>query len=808
MSGHPNQQSVWASESAMDRLVETACALFGTNMGLVSILGDDELSFRSLIGLDDASVPPQLSVTKQMVQRGSGAILVITNALEDEQVRDHPLVTGPLGVRFFAGATISVASDRPVGIIGVLAQKPRPALSACQQEALLRLARMAGDILDQSQAERRLSEQLAKLRLAEQLAGIGHWRLDVETGQLQWSDEAYRIHGVSPETFIPTRQEVVALYDPDDRPVIAAVFGGDIPPGDSFLARIWREDGGVVQTRSSAMLEYDEDGRFTGVFGVVRDITAREAERAALVQSEANYRLLADNLGDVIARVAADGLIDYVSPAGYALLGYEPETVNGCTAQSFIHPDDWPRVRRLTVRSMTGASSERIQHRVVHRDGRAIWVESHCRPLPRTDGRRPAIVLTLSDISERKRLEQEWIAARDRAEAADRAKSEFLANMSHELRTPLTSVIGFSGLLQESSGLSADQARYVARIATSSKALLGVINDILDYSKLEANAVSLEDRPFSICEMIDGAAGIVEAQCKERGLSLVVDCASDLPATLTGDEGRLRQVTLNFLSNAVKFTASGQIGLQASIAGGMLRVAVSDTGIGIAAEKLHALFDRFSQADASTTRLYGGTGLGLSISRKLIERMGGTVGVESQLGRGSTFWFEVPARLSQQAIAATPAEAVPAMQDLRILVADDVAANRELITAIMTSFGATVDTVGDGAQAVDAVQNGDYDVVLMDVHMPVLDGLDATRAIRALPEPKGSTRIVALTANVQADQVLKCSEAGMDGHVGKPIRIVELVEAIQHAMATHVSAPAAQSTAPSVPDRHVRGRGA
>lgn len=808
MSGHPTQQGAGAPESAMDRLVETACALFGTNMGLVSILGDDELRFRSLIGLDDASVPPQLSVTKQMVQMGSGAVVVIPNALEDAGVKSHPLVTGPLGVRFFAGATISVAPDRPVGIIGVLAQEPRPALSACQHEALLRLARMAGDILDQSQAERRLSEQLAKLRLAEQLAGIGHWRLDVETGELQWSDEACRIHGMSPETFVPTRQEVVALYDPDDRPVIAAVFSGEIPEGDSYLARIQRDGGKSVQTRSSATLEYDEDGRVTGVFGVVRDITAREAERAALVESEANYRLLADNLGDVIARVAANGLIDYVSPAAQTLLGYDLQAVTGCTAQSFIHPDDWPMVRRLTVRSLTGASSERIQHRVVHRDGRAIWVESHCRPLPCTEGQRPAIVLTLSDISERKRLEQEWIAARDRAEAADRAKSEFLANMSHELRTPLTSVIGFSGLLQESSGLSADQARYVDRIATSSKALLGVINDILDYSKLEANAVSLEDRPFSVGKMIEGAAGIVEAQCTERGLSLVVDCAPDLPATLTGDESRLRQVTLNFLSNAVKFTASGEIRLQVSMVDGMLRIAVSDTGIGIASEKLDALFDRFSQADASTTRLYGGTGLGLSISRKLIELMSGTLGVESRLGRGSTFWFEVPARLAQQPAVSPPEQAAPLMQGLRILVADDVAANRELITAIMTSLGASVDTVPDGAQAVAGVQGADYDIVLMDVHMPVLDGLGATQAIRALPEPRGSTRIVALTANVQADQVLKCSEAGMDGHVGKPIRIVELVEAIQRAMAVDASAPAAQSTAPGVSDRHVRGRSA
>lgn len=776
----PHASDLQIAESAMDRIVKTACALFGTPMGLVSILGDDELRFRSLVGLDDAAVPPQLSVTRVMVEQGVGAVLVIPNTLNDERVCRHPLVTGELALRFFAGATVSLSSGQPVGLICVLDDVPRADLSPREIEALKRLARMAGDILDRGGAERRQDEQLTKLRLAETLAGVGHWRLDLTTGELEWSDEACRIHGMSPGGFVPTRDQVVDLYEPADRPMIAGVFNGVVPPGDSYLARVRRPDGSSRKTRSSAKLEHDEDGRLTAIFGVVRDITMREAEQAALIRSEANYRLLADNLGDVIARVGPGGLIDYVSPAATTLLGYEVDRVLGSTAQSFIHPQDWAMVRRLTARAILGASSERIQHRVVHRDGRPIWVESHCRPLPCPKDSGPSIVLTLSDISERKRLEQEWIAARDRAEAADKAKSEFLANMSHELRTPLTSVIGFSGLLQQSAGLSMEEARYVDRIATSSKALLGVINDILDYSKLEADAVSLEERPFSVTGMINGAAAIIEGRCKERGLALTVACAADLPPMLTGDEGRLRQVALNFLSNAVKFTASGQIGLRASMVDGRLRVAVTDTGIGIAPEKLDSLFDRFSQADASTTRLYGGTGLGLSISHKLIERMDGTVGVDSQVGKGSTFWFEVPMTFAQRPGDAAVEQEEPAtVEGLSILVADDVAANRELVTAILSSLGATVQTVADGAQAVNAVQTGSFDLVLMDVHMPVLDGLGATQAIRALRGSRGTTPVVALTANVQPDHIIKCHEAGMDGHVGKPIGIPELVDAIR-----------------------------
>jgi len=236
---------------------------------------------------------------------------------------------------------------------------------------------------------------------------------------------------------------------------------------------------------------------------------------------------------------------------------------------------------------------------------------------------------------------------------------------------------------------------------------------------------------------------------------------------------------LNFLANATKFTATGGVTLAASWSGERLRVAVRDTGIGIPADKIDTLFERFSQADNSTTRVYGGTGLGLSISRRLVEMMDGEIGAESRVGEGSTFWFEIPL---------SPAEAIisddrygddtPSPEGLRILVADDAAANRELAVAILGGLGVAVETVEDGAQAVEAARNGAYDLILMDVHMPVMDGLDATRAIRRLDGPAGQTPIVALTANVQPEQVQRCREAGMDDHVGKPIQVAELLRVI------------------------------
>jgi CheY-like chemotaxis protein len=250
-----------------------------------------------------------------------------------------------------------------------------------------------------------------------------------------------------------------------------------------------------------------------------------------------------------------------------------------------------------------------------------------------------------------------------------------------------------------------------------------------------------------------------------------------------GDEGRLRQVTLNFLSNAVKFTTTGTIRLSMTAVQDRLRVAVSDSGIGIAQDKIDALFDRFTQADASTTRVYGGTGLGLAISRRLIEMMGGTIGADSRPGEGSTFWFEVPMLGAVAGEQAADVGDLAVDLGLKILMADDAAPNRELVTAILGGLGLAVETVCNGAEAVEAARTGAYDLILMDVHMPVMDGLDATRAIRAMGGTAGRTPIVALTANVQPEQVVRCREAGMDGHVGKPIQLGELLMVLATASA-------------------------
>ena len=782
-----NRQDSLGLETPFDHLTALLCGQFEVPFGLVSLVHGDLAVFRSEVGLGERAIARDASVSKILVDMGPGAHLVIEDALLHPVLKDHPMVAGKPFLRFFAGATVSNGKGEAVGAVGVMDTKPRPGLTPAEFSTLDHVAAIAGSLLDQSTARQLQTEQLGLLNLAEQMSGVGHWRYDVLTQEVVWSDEVYRMRGRDRATYIPTIEHELEDYHPDDRALIREKVGAARATGKGFdiQARLIGADGERI-TQSKALCETDEQGAVVALFGVMQDVTDQVRGHERVAASESRYRLLADNATDIIATYGMDGVFRYISPAIEGAMGYRPDELVGQPFWNFMHPDDVNAVRAAFTayaKAGPGAPSPRVPYRSLRKDGRTAWLEAHPKLIRDADGKAYEFQDVVRDVTETKALEDQLIASRDVAEAGARAKSEFLANMSHELRTPLTSVIGFSGLLQSSTSLPEAERMYANRIATASEALLGVINDILDYSKLEADAVDLDPQAFDPRAMAEGAAAIVEAQCQAKGLILETEIGTDLPASLMGDAGRLRQVALNFLSNAVKFTAAGTVRLAMTASDGRLRVAVTDSGIGIPPHKIEALFDRFTQADASTTRVYGGTGLGLAISRRLIEMMGGEIGADSEPGKGSTFWFEVPL---QEAVAGTEAAAAGDLavdRDLKILMADDAAPNRELVTAILGGLGLALETVCNGAEAVEAARTGAYDLILMDVHMPVMDGLDATRAIRAMGGVVGRTPIIALTANVQPEQVLRCREAGMDGHVGKPIQVSELLTALAMASA-------------------------
>jgi len=513
--------------------------------------------------------------------------------------------------------------------------------------------------------------------------------------------------------------------------------------------------------------------------GVMRSLGIRRRFHAAqqsMAASEAHYRLLADNVTDVIALTGADRSRRYVSPSIEQALGFTPEELQATPNYTYLYAEDRERVLDVIDSLSPAADRRTVEYRVHHKDGRVFWVETCFTLVPSNDGDGGGGVVSVSrNIEARKALETELVEARRRAEDAAAAKSDFLANMTHELRTPLNAIIGFSGVLAGSPRLIAEDARHAGLIRDASASLLELVNSVLDFSRLEAGAVELEEKPFDPVETARATAALLTQQADDKDLMIAVEVTGET-SPLVGDAARIRQVLLNFLSNAIKFTAEGGVTVavrQTSTDAdhGALRIEVSDTGIGIEGDKIDNLFDRFTQADATVSRRYGGTGLGLAICKRTVELMGGQVGCESRPGQGSTFWFEVVLLRAEALIEEVEAPA-PAVPDapLRMLLVEDVAVNRELISTLLAPFDITIETAENGLLAVEAMQRGVFDLVLMDVQMPVMDGLTAARAVRALPGPHArSTPIIAMTANVLPEQVQKCLDAGMDDHLGKPI---------------------------------------
>ncbi|MBK8498359.1 MAG: response regulator [Flavobacteriales bacterium] len=393
------------------------------------------------------------------------------------------------------------------------------------------------------------------------------------------------------------------------------------------------------------------------------------------------------------------------------------------------------------------------------------------------------VLIVVRNNRQKQRANRELNAARQRAEASEKFKQQFLANMSHEIRTPMNAIMGMSGILKRNEH-TPEQEKYLNAISQSSENLLVILNDILDLSKLEAGKIDLEQVAFDPRAIIGNVRDILRFKAEEKGLALEVRIADDVPSSLLGDPTRLNQILLNLAGNAIKFTEHGSVTMHVRwIDGSGLTIDVIDTGIGIPADRLDKIFEEFTQAYSDTTRKYGGTGLGLTISKRLAEMQGGSIVVKSEQGEGSTFTVTIPYAISKDAEVPDGREISRpdrSLRDLRILLAEDndfnvMVAQDELADAIP---GVQVDVAANGTIAVKMAQARDYDVILMDVQMPEMNGYDATRAIRDLPSDKSHVPILAMTANVMKEELERCKEAGMNGHIPKPFKREELMRAI------------------------------
>jgi PAS domain S-box-containing protein len=610
------------------------------------------------------------------------------------------------------------------------------------------------------------------------------------------------------------------LYQEDDRQVI-----------ESGRSKLLIEEsqttpeGNIINLLTSKIPLRNSVGEIIGILGTYMDITERKQAEQALREVEARSRRMVETANEGIMIMNDQFRYVFVNQKLADMLGYQPEEMIGQPVTAFIFDEDLPDHRAKMEMRVSGAGAQ-YERRHRHKDGSSCWTIVSATPLKDESSQFAGSFAMLTDITARKRAEEELCQTNqalefaikqsnemaEQAKKANAAKSEFLANMSHEIRTPLNGIIGMIGLLMDMD-LNQEQHEYAVIAHKSSEILLSLINDILDFSKIEALKLELETLDFDLRPILDDTTDLLAIGAHEKGLELVCMVHPTVPLLLRGDPGRLRQLLVNLGSNAVKFTKIGKISIRASLENedernATIRFSVSDTGIGIPATRQKILFSPFVQVDNSTTRRYGGTGLGLAISKQLAELMGGRIGVESEEGKGSTFWFT--AMFEKQPIisgsidekvakfegkgaiersVAEPTFSEKGKHKILILVAEDNHVNQKVAQAMLRKMGLRADVVADGQEAVNALKSIPYDLVLMDCQMPEMDGFEATRLIRQHESKVLNPRIpiIAMTAATMQGDREKCIQAGMSDFIAKPVQKRELTEMLARWLTTTVS---------------------
>ncbi len=660
------------------------------------------------------------------------------------------------------------------------------------------------DITTRVLARMQLERQQALLREMEAVANVGGWQYDRGADFVHWTDQTCRIHEV-PDGYLPSLEEAVAFYAPEARAAIAEAVRNGIEQGEPWDLelplitakgrRIWVRAAGRAQS---------VDGKVSRLYGAFQDITAQVAARdAARAQAELiDLNVRCANLGTWNWNIS-DGLVEF-NDIAQTMLGYEPgEWEPHVRAwESLVHPDDLADVTRTLSDHLEGRTSEyRCEHRLRRKDGTWAWVLDTGRVTERDpDGKALRALGVHVDVDAARRAAEALKSAEAHAVAASQAKSEFLANMSHEIRTPMTAILGYADLLTDSSLTPDDRTSHLDTIRRNGEHLLGIINDILDISKIEAGKMTVERIPLDPRRILLDVESLMRVKASAKGISLSIVQETPLPSSIQSDPIRLRQILVNLVGNAIKFTENGGVTLRAALdsanpARPLLNLTIEDTGIGLTSEQISRLFGAFQQADTSTTRKFGGTGLGLRICKTLAHLLDGDVSVSSQFGKGSTFKVSIatgsldgvrlfgPAelRLDLTAPPKVSFETGPLLAGKRIFYAEDGPDNQRLISFHLRKAGAIVTVFENGRLALDALVDPatnlpldppPCDMLLTDMQMPEMDGYALAHTLRSLACP---IPIVALTAHAMGGDAMKCIEAGCHAYVTKPIDKAALI---------------------------------
>ncbi|NLV40410.1 MAG: PAS domain S-box protein [Candidatus Hydrogenedentes bacterium] len=664
------------------------------------------------------------------------------------------------------------------------------------------------DITEQKRAEEELERNRERLVVATKGMGTGIWEHFLEDNSLYWDEQMLVVYDVAPEELTRHISDWARRVAPEARETVEQELERQIAQGNGIYLEypIVDRGGGIRHIAAKGIIFTDGTGRPIRTMGVCYDITARKNAEQALRKSEQRMNELAEQGRTVVWEVDAEGMFTYVSPVSVLVYGYQPGEIAGRMHFEALHPEEGRAEFAELIRDIFRCKEpmQGIENLILKKDGSVIWVSTSGIPVLDGDGNLTGYQGSDTDITERRqahesleRVNRDLAAAIARAnalareaQAASLAKSLFLANMSHEIRTPMNGVIGMTGVLLDTE-LNAEQRRYAEVIHRSGEALLALINDILDFSKIEAEKLELEAIDFDLRAAVEDVAELLGLRAQEKGLEFICRIAPGTPTLLRGDPGRIRQILNNLGGNAVKFTDTGEVSLTFSgveLPDGTvrLRAEVRDTGIGIPEEKAGSIFNVFEQADASTTRRFGGTGLGLAISRRLVELMGGEIGVESAPGTGSLFWFTV--MLGRQAGDAASALTSAEVRGTHVLVLDDNRTNRIVLSEQLEAWGVRHEEVADAQTALDrlrgAASSGDpFSLVITDMQMPAMNGEQFGEAVKAVPELR-ETRLIMMTSIGQRGDARRLRKSGFSAYLTKPVKQSDLYDCLASVLGT------------------------
>ena len=769
-----------ALRPTIQRVSSMAVALSGAAFAYVVLHEEDHIWHSAFAGFEEGQIDARDSISLQN-EKG----IWIEDALVTHP--DRPWTIGAPHARFYCATPLRLSSGLRIGSLCVLGPEPKP-FDPVAESHLKDCAALLSEAVERLRAEQAREEGARETRAAIALkeaimrsAPVALAMVDRDLRYIYVNARWCKDTGVSRARAIGAHvgelfpESYAGLKDTYDR-----CLNGEVAWSDRV--RIPRPNGKDMWLRAEVGPWRDGDGKVAGLIAMSHDITDVITALDRAERSEQRMKL-ALSIADLLVYEADFKTRDLKIEGAAGAFGPDLDITFEKIEQDpwfLVHPDDRAETQALWEQRLADGAPFQTEYRIQGPADREAWAFSAAEMTVAPNGEHRRLLGVLKNITDRKKVVEQVAQARDAAEAASRAKSEFLANMSHELRTPLNGVMGVAAALSRTA-LTACQKEMVELICTSSQTLEAILSDLLDLARIESGKLDLKTEPFSLSASLRAVGDLFRPLAAEKGLGFDLDIDPSADDWFAGDAVRLRQITGNLLSNAIKFTHSGSVSVRASVENEVLALAVRDTGIGFDAGFKARMFERFEQADGSITRRFGGTGLGLAISGQLAGLMGGDLTAESEPGKGAVFMLTAPlTRIAEPAslAVAAPVEAGPARAP-RVLLAEDHPVNRRVIQMLLEPAGVELTCVENGALAVEAAATQSFDLVLMDMQMPVMDGLTAIRAIRAAEN--GHMPIWALSANALPEHMRASAEAGADGHLTKPINAEALFKVLMSA---------------------------